>query len=253
MFTQAAVQRKSVRNYSPERFSDELKAKIGLAVKSLVPLYDDATTNFKFCPANTIRDVIKGKIVKAPYYIIISAKKADGYLENVGFMAEQLVIWLVQNGIGSCYCGMGRPAAGAQIADEYCITLALGFPAQKDAFRQSEAEFKRKGYENYILGNAENDFLEPFIRYARLAPSAVNGQPVAYELEGSSIKVFRKKPLLSKLETMQRIDTGIALAHIFMYAWEHNYHIDFFKDGNTNSNKYIYYLTLNIMEEVEDE
>jgi len=94
MFTQAAIQRKSVRNYSPQRFSDELKAQIGLAVKSLVPLYDDAQTNFKFCPANTIREQVKGNLVKAPYYIIISAKKADGFLENVGFMAEQLVIWL---------------------------------------------------------------------------------------------------------------------------------------------------------------
>ena len=41
MFTQAAIQRKSVRNYSPLRFSDETKAQIGLAVKKLVPLYDD--------------------------------------------------------------------------------------------------------------------------------------------------------------------------------------------------------------------
>ncbi|MBE6819112.1 MAG: hypothetical protein E7517_08165 [Ruminococcaceae bacterium] len=253
MFTQAAIQRKSVRNYSPQRFSDELKAQIGLAVKSLVPLYDDAQTNFKFCPANTIREQVKGNLVKAPYYIIISAKKADGFLENVGFMAEQLVIWLTQQGIGSCYCGMGRPAGGAAIADEYCITLALGFPAEKESFRASEAEFKRKELSAYLIGDGENDFLEPFIRFARLAPSAVNAQPVVFEMDGGSIKVFRKKPLLSKLEKMQRIDTGIALAHIFMYAWEKGYHIDFYKDGKTRTNRMIYFLTLNILEEVTDE
>ena len=253
MFTQAALKRKSVRNYSPERFIDALKAKITRAVKELVPLYDDAVTNFKFCPANTIRDVVKGNLVKAPYYIILSAKEADGYLENVGFMAEQLVIWLAQEGIGSCYCGMGKPASGAQISDTYCITLALGYPAEKESFRESEEQFKRKPIEAYCIGNAENDFLEPFIYYARLAPSAINAQPVVYEPDGSSIHVYRKKPLLSKLEQMQRIDTGIALAHIFLYAREKGYHIDFYKGDKARHDKYIYFLTLNIMEEVADE
>jgi len=148
---------------------------------------------------------------------------------------------------------MGRPAGGAAIADEYCITLALGFPAEKESFRASEAEFKRKELSAYLIGDGENDFLEPFIRFARLAPSAVNAQPVVFEMDGGSIKVFRKKPLLSKLEKMQRIDTGIALAHIFMYAWEKGYHIDFYKDGKTRTNRMIYFLTLNILEEVTDE
>ena len=252
MFTQAALQRRSVRNYSGLKFSDTLKAQIAKAVKALVPLYDDALTNFKFCPANMIRDEIKCNIVKAPYYIIISAKKADGYLENVGYMAEQLVIWLTQQGIGSCYCGMGRPASGSDISDVYCITLALGFPAEKETFRTSPEEFKRKTYESYLLGDKENDFLEPYIRYARLAPSAINAQPVMFELAGNSIHVYRKKPHFSKLEKMQRIDTGIALSHIFMYAREQGYQIDYFKDVNHGNDRYIYFISLNIMEENDE-
>ncbi|MBQ3432060.1 MAG: hypothetical protein IJG23_04675 [Clostridia bacterium] len=253
MFTQAVLQRRSVRSYSDLKFSDALKARIAEAVKALVPLYDDALTNFKFCPANLIRNEIKGKIVKAPYYIIISAKKADGYLENVGYMAEQLVIWLTENGIGSCYCGMGRPAGGSDISDEYCITLALGFPSETEPFRTEESQFKRKELGDYLLGNKENDFLEPFLRCARLAPSAINGQPVFFEAAGNTIHVYRKKSVLAKMEQMQRIDTGIALSHIFMYAAEHGYHIDYYKDGNPAYNKYIYFISLNVMEETQDE
>lgn len=252
MFTQAALKRRSVRNYSDLKFSDTLKAKIGIAIKNLKPLYDDAVTNFKFCPANLINGEVKGKLVKAPYYIIISAKPADGYLENVGFMAEQLVIWLTEQGIGSCYCGMGRPASGAQISDTYCITLALGYPAESDAFRNDIHQFKRKEIGSYLIGDSENDFLEPFIHFARLAPSAVNAQPVLFEMDGTSIHVYRKKPMLSKMEQMQRIDTGIAIAHIFMYAWEHGYYIDAYKDIK-EKNRLIYFITLNIMEETRDE
>ena len=132
MFTKAALKRKSVRSYSDLRFGDELRAEIAAAVKELSPLYDDAVTNFKFCPGNLIRDELKGNIVHAPYYIIISTEPGDGSLENAGFMAEQLVIWLTERGIGSCYCGMARPTASSGISGEYCITLALGYPAAKE-------------------------------------------------------------------------------------------------------------------------
>ncbi len=252
MFTQAALARRSVRNYSDLKFSDTLKAEIAGAVKALQPLYADAQTNFKFCPANMVRDVIKGNIVKAPYYIIISAKNADGYLENVGFMAEQLVIWLTEKGIGSCYCGMGRPAAGSDISDEYCITLALGYPGEKEAFRENETQFKRKELDTYLIGNKENDFLLPFIRFARLAPSAVNAQPVLFEMDGTSIHVYRKKPMLSKIDKMQRIDTGIAIAHIYLYAREHGLYIEKYRDAK-ESGKLIYFITLEILEETHHE
>ena len=253
MFTQAAIKRKSVRSYSDLRFGDELRAEIADIIRELQPLYDDAVTNFKFCPGNLIRDELKGNLVHAPYYIIISAQKADGYLENAGFMAEQLVIRLVEKGIGSCYCGMAKPASGASIAQEYCITLALGYPSAKEQWREGEDQFKRKELPKLLIGDKENDFLEPFVRFARLAPSAVNMQPVVWEMDGTTLKVFRKPPKLSKMDKMQRIDTGIALAHVFMYAAEKGYHIDFYKDGNTEKEKLIYFLTLNILEDAENE
>lgn len=253
MFSQAAIKRKSIRSFSDLRFGDELRAEIADMIRELKPLYDDAVTNFRFCPGNLIRDELKGNLVHAPYYIIISARRADGYLENAGFMAEQLVIKLVEKGIGSCYCGMGKPTHSSSVTEEYCITLALGFPSAKEKWRESASEFKRKDFRKILIGDKENDFLEPFIQFARLAPSAVNMQPVVWEMSGTSINVYRKVPKLSKLEALQRMDTGIALAHIFMYAAEQGYHIDVFKDGNTKKDKLIYFLTLNIMEENKDE
>lgn len=254
MFTQTALKRKSVRSYSSEKFSDETKLEIAQAIKELTPLYDDAVTSFKLVPENLIRDEVKGKAVKAPYYIIISAEKADGYLENAGYMAEQLVIWLTEKGIGSCYCGMVRPRNEGDIDGEYCITLALGYPSEKESFRQSEEEFKRKDFEKYLIGDVENDFLEPFIRFARLAPSAINKQPAVYEMKGASIVAYRRQPgKLLNLEKMQRIDMGISLSHIFMYAKENGYHVDFYKDNVTPKDKLIYFISLNIMEEIKDE
>lgn len=254
MFTQSALKRKSVRSYSSEKFSDELKLEIAQAIKELTPIYDDAETNFKLCPAALIEGELKGRPVKAPYYILISAKEADGYLENAGFMAEQLVIWLTEKGIGSCYCGMVRPRNDEDVEGKYCITLALGYPSEKEQFRSSEEDFKRKDLDYYLTGDKENDFLEPFIRYARLAPSAVNKQPAVYEMNGAGITAYRRKPgKILNLEKMQRIDLGISLSHIYMYARERGYHVDFYKDDVSQKHNLIYFISLNIMEEIEDE
>lgn len=253
MFKEAILKRKSVRSFSDKRFSDELKSEIANDIKNLTPLYDDAVTNFKFCTAKLIKNDISGKLVSAPYYIIISARPEDGFLENAGFMAQQLVLILTLKGIGTCYCGMGKPRKDFSVKGEYCITLALGFPAEKEKWRDDISEFKRKPLEKFLIGDSENDFLEPFAQAARLAPSAVNMQPVLLEMNGSSIDVYRKKPPLSRFDNLQRIDVGIAIAHIFMYARDRACHIDFFKKGVSGTKKYIYFISLNVLEELANE
>lgn len=253
MFVQSALKRKSIRDFSKERFSDGLKSEIADIIRGLIPLYGDAVTNFKFCPAALIRDDLSGKLVKAPYYIIISARRDDGYLENAGFMAEQLVIEMTARGIATCYSGMAKPRNEFSVKGEYCITLALGYPSEKESFRSDESEFKRIPLAKMLTGNAENDFLEPFICCARLAPSAMNKQPVVYELHSNTIDVYRKKPITAYFDKLQRIDTGIAVSHIFMYAKECGFHIDTYKKGISEKDKLIYFLSLDIMEETEDE
>ncbi len=243
------VRRKSVRNYSAQKFSDALKAEIADVIKSLRPMFDDASTYFKLVPEDLVRNELSGSLVSAPYYIIISSDAGDGVLENAGFMAEQLVLELTDRGIGTCYCGMAKAKKSSSISGEYGITVALGYPAEKEKFRNSESDFKRKDINKILIGDKENDFFFPYIRAARLAPSAVNKQPVVYEMNTDSVDIYRKKNALAYMERMQKIDSGIAAAHIYCLAKIRGMTVDFYKKGTDLREKLIYVISLNIVEE----
>ena len=73
-------------------------------------------------------------------------------------------------------------------------------------------------------------------------------------MNGAGIVAYRRKPgKIAYLDKMQRIDMGISLSHIFMYAREKGYHVDYYKDDVTPKDKLIYFISLNIMEEIKDE
>ena len=247
MLSDAIIKRKSVRKYSSKKFSDAVKAEIAEKIKELSPMFDDAATYFKLVPENLIRDELSGMLVTAPYYIIISSDGKDGDLENIGYMAEQLVLKLTEMGIGTCFCGMGKPKQSSSINGVYGITLALGYPAESESFRQSRSDFKRKNIEDFLLGDKESDFYLPFIEAARLAPSAINRQPVLFEMNVSSIDIYRKKPVMEKMDSMQRVDAGIAAAHIFAVASDKGYGVEFFKKGTELREKYIYVISIKLV------
>ena len=45
----------------------------------------------------------------APYYLALYSEKQDFHLENLGFVFQQLSLYLQSIGIGSCWVGMASP------------------------------------------------------------------------------------------------------------------------------------------------
>ena len=69
---------------------------ITLFAQNLKPLYPDIKIAYE------ITSNIKGIFsVKAPHYFIISSEKSNAYLENVGFMFQQIDLFLSSLNLGS--------------------------------------------------------------------------------------------------------------------------------------------------------
>jgi len=139
-----------------------------------------------------------------PQLITIYSEEKTGYLENVGFLFQQMDLYLQTLGLGVCWLGMGRmnPKTAVSVAGmKFVILLAFGHP-KGDQLRRDGKEFKRKAMER--ITDRPDDRLEP----ARLAPSAVNSQPWYFTHEGDTIHVWCSKK-------GSRLDAGIALAHLY--------------------------------------
>lgn len=192
--------RKSCRSFTGKPVDGETIGKI--LSHELTPLYPQI---------NVRMDIVGREKVKCicpwttPQLITIYSEETEGYLENIGFLFQQMDLYLQTLGLGVCWLGMGRmnPKTTAQVESmKFVIMLAFGYP-KGEQLRRDGKGFKRKPMEQIT------DRADPRLEPARLAPSAVNSQPWYFTHDGDAIHVYCSK-------RGSRLDIGIALAHLYV-------------------------------------
>ena len=96
--------RKSTHNYDMTPLEPKQLEQILQFTKVLKPLYPGIKTTYRIAP--DIKNILP---VKAPHYIFIYSDKIKGYLENAGFIFQQLDLFFLSLNLGSCWLGMGKP------------------------------------------------------------------------------------------------------------------------------------------------
>ena len=166
------------------------------------PLYPEIKVHWDIVPRNQVKCICPWT---TPQLITIYSEEADGYLENIGFLFQQMDLYLQTLGLGVCWLGMGRmnPKTATVVEGmKFVIMLAFGHP-KGDQLRHDLKGFKRKIMEQIT------DKADPRLEPARLAPSAVNSQPWYFTHEGDAIHVWCSKK-------GSPLDAGIALAHLYV-------------------------------------
>jgi len=166
------------------------------------PLYPEIKVHWDIVRRNQVKCICPWT---TPQLIAVYSEETDGWLENVGFLFQQMDLYLQSLGLGVCWLGMGRinPKTTAQVAGmQFVIMLAFGYP-KGDQLRHDFMAFKRKTPEQIA------DQADPKLEPARLAPSAVNGQPWYFVHDGDTVHAYCK-------HKGNRLDVGIALAHLYV-------------------------------------
>lgn len=228
---EAIVARRAVRNYTGEPMKEELIEELEDFAASVKPLHSDIRTTIEILDSEDFLQCFGGVFApKATHYLVIRSAKKPGYLENAGFIGEQLVLFMTQREIGTCWCASFRPRveeAAGQLP--YVVTICFG-RADNSPPRRSAEEAKRMHLHEIVFGKISTNLLD-LLEAGRLAPSSMNSQPVRYKTQGSNIYVYRKRPFikLAGIENNQCIDVGIAMANIYVQAEEK---VSFIQEGN---------------------
>jgi len=183
-------------------------AEIEETYKGFEALYPDIKTAIRILPAEGV-----GFKRDAQYCILIYSEKKDNYLMNVGYIGQQLDLYLVSRGIGTLWFGIGRPDEKSWDGLDYVIMFAIHKIDDPSKFRKDMFKAKRKElaeiWKGDTLGVAE---------IARFSPSACNTQPWFVENDGTSLTVYRyRKPgkrgimPAAAVSYYNRIDIGIFL------------------------------------------
>lgn len=215
--------RKSCRNYS----NDEIDMnQIHKFISTVKPLDDSIKYNYKILTPDELNIRTRWK---APYYLAIFSEKKENYLENVGFIFQQVSLCLQSIGIGNCWVGM---ASLKENNDDFVIVISFG---KSDKMVRDKDSFKRKSLSE--ISDYEDEKLIP----AQLAPSAVNSQPWYFKHSNDGFDVYQIKQNLLKrklLKNLNSIDMGIALAHLYVSNMEN---FEFYKKSDFNNiNGYTY-------------
>lgn len=206
--------RKSTRKYKMNNISSEIIDTIQDYIKEIVPLYPDIKVEFQLTGHENIKNLLP---IKAPYYFIISSEKKDNYLENVGFMGQQLDLFLSSKNLGSCWLGLAKTKNNFKTKLEFVITLAFG-EAEISPYRDI-TEFKRK------KTNDIADFEDIRLLPVSLSPSATNSQNWYFHKTELGVSLYRKKlNIVESLayDKMNAVDMGIALCHFYLASQENS-------------------------------
>lgn len=220
--------RKSVRKYYQEPLNKSILQKIKKNLSTLKPIDPTLETEFKIISGSQVHTRM---MRKAPHYIAAFSQKKDDNLMNIGFMLQQMDLYLSSNGIGSCWQGIPQPNREVLRSSrlEFIILMAFGKP-KEELHRKSVEDFKRKSLEEITNTIEAKDLLEP----VRLAPSATNSQPWYFEVNEHKIHAYSvKSNFLKKLFIKKYIpiDMGIALYHLKVSCEHQGKNVEILKES----------------------
>ena len=196
--------RKSCRKYSDEKISDEEFEEIKEFIENAEVLNDSIEFSYDILTRDNVKLQTRWS---APYYLALYSEKKDNYKENIGFVFQQVSLFMQSLGIGSCWVGMGSPKIRK---DNFIILISFG---KSDDITRDLNQFNRKNKESF--SNIDDDRLLP----AYYAPSAVNSQPWYFKQSGEGYDVYQIRHNIVKRKILGKwnpIDMGICLSHLYV-------------------------------------
>ena len=203
--------RQSIRSYEETPLDSETLDEVREFIDNAKELNPDIKWSYEILPTENISTMMRWK---APHYIAIFSEEKDNYYQNVGFIFQQVDLFLQSKGIGTCWIGMGSPKnyENPDGNQKFIIIISLGLP-KGNLYREIN-QFRRKKLEQ--ISDKTDERLVP----AQFAPSASNTQPWYFtHNEDGSYDLYREKGWLLKNKIYgkwNQIDVGIALAHLYV-------------------------------------
>lgn len=243
---EAIFTRKSTRQYLFEPVSPDVLEKIGAFYKNIPPLFPGIETEIGITENAEGKRAIKGLFpVRAPYYLSIYSEDRDRAEMNAGYIMEQISLYMMTLGLGSCMLGAARlvNAPEERSGKKFVILMAFGKP--KGELRRRAGSAKRlEVKELCVFKDKPTRWMNSVIEVARLAPSDANRQPWRFVVTDHQIHIFSRKTNMEHPKKWDEFDFGVMFSHIAIASDELWLDVDLIKlenisQKNFRNNQYV--------------
>jgi nitroreductase len=255
--------RKSIRKYESRALDTDTVNFVKQELKTTQAMYSDVKVRLEFIEDPGVSTSIGMGFfhglakISAPHCIIGISEVKKGYMENMGFILEQIVLKLTDMGIGTCWLGTYNEPKLSKLLNvqnnkKITILITLGYPYEQNSFRNNGlrnliSSTRKKDTEVAFYNEWEKDAgkylsANPEVRKALnmaiLAPSNGNKQPVYVIFSENTVAIFAKnKKNNSVVNPYAEMDAGIFASHFYLCCLQEKLNISFF-DEQSNSHKY---------------
>lgn len=166
--------------------------------------------------------------------LLLYSEEKENYLMNMGYIGEQLDLYLACRNIGALWFGLNKEKMPDYNGLKYVIMIAVG-KVPEESFRKDVFKSTRKSVEDIWHGRKYEGISE----IVRFAPSACNTQPWIVEADEDTINVYRYISPIRKwvmpidgVIHFNHIDIGIFLCFLELclehegYAYERKLFVD---------------------------
>ena len=214
IFYEMIFKRKSFhlfRNVGNESIGESERSEIQNAYSAFTPLHPEIKTALRIVPEKETNCKRGGE-----YCILLYSEKKDGYLQNIGYLGEQLDLYLVSRNIGTLWFGIGKTKEEPFEDMEFVIMFSIRKISDGSKYRKDMFKSKRKSVEEIWEGEQISGVTD----IVRFAPSACNSQPWLVKNDGELLVYRYKKPgkrgimPADKVSFYNCIDIGIFLCFL---------------------------------------
>lgn len=255
--TEIIKQRKSVRSYSDKSISEDLIEEIENYINDLDNPFN-INIRIRLIKKENYDGVVRlgtyGVINGAKYFLISACENKEFSLEALGYAFEKVILYCTSLGLSTVWLGgtFSRSSFKKTInlrEDEILpIVSPVGYESNSKSFLQNLIKSNRsrkdfqtiffdKDFNTPLINNVDETYKE-VLEMVRLAPSSMNSQPWRIIKENENLHIYTNGK-----KNINKIDIGIALAHIDMYMREKNIDGVFKKVDYKSFNEYKYVIS----------
>lgn len=246
----AFAQHHSIHRYRPDPVAADLVHQVVEAGSASVALDPDIAVRWHIAWAGArVTRALRGqtglsRVLNAPHYLIALSEERPGYMENLGFRMEQLILAATQAGLGTCWLGYTldeaslRPLVPDINAEEQIVALTpLGYAdgSQTGQIVEGILRWGTNGTGGHrplsemashyiwtVPWTSQEGDMARMLAHVQRAPSWSDTQPWHFLVdERWVIATVDRRPRGEGVRTGRayyRLDGGIAMCHFYLAA-----------------------------------
>lgn len=240
---EAIFVRKTVRKYTFDPISEEVMDQIRQYFRELPGLFGNIRTDIAILDNRHGQHRAMGLFgIRAPYYLAFYTEDAPRSQMNIGYLMQQMALYLCTKEYGSCFMGRVRVKRELQTRGEGMrLAGILAFGKSREPLLRRRTEMKRLSIDELcVFKEVPRQWMKQLLEAARSAPSAANAQPWRFVVYDNRIHIFTKKHRVDRLNHYQyeEMDFGGMLAHIMIAAEELWLDVDLIRLDNVSQKNF---------------